>query len=123
EYLHEIAGDAFTAKDFRTWAGTVLAAEALRECETALSHTQAKRNTLTAIEAVANRLGNTKAICRKCYVHPTLIDAYLDGSLPDFLKRHKKTGGMRSLGALHPEEAVVLAFLQERVKRALNHRA
>jgi len=72
EYLHRVAGKEFTAKDFRTWAGTVLAAMALQEFERFDSQTQAKRNVVAAIESVAKKLGNTKAVCRKCYIHPTV---------------------------------------------------
>jgi DNA topoisomerase-1 len=78
-YLQEIAGEEFTAKDFRTWAGTVLAALALQEVATFESTREAKRNITRAIERVARQLGNTPAISRKCYVHPAVIDAYLDG--------------------------------------------
>ena len=87
EYLREIAGEDFTAKDFRTWAGTVLAALALQEFETFDSQTQAKKNVVRAIERVAERLGNTPSVCRKCYVHPVILDAYLDGSMIDALQR------------------------------------
>ena len=79
-YLREMTGADFTAKDFRTWAGTVLAAEALAAQATFKSAAQAKRNVVSAIESVARRLGNTKAVCRKCYIHPAVIDAYLDGA-------------------------------------------
>src|SRR5207245_164931 len=108
DYLREIAGSEFTAKDFRTWAGTVLAAEALRACEACEHVTQRKRNVVAAIEATARRLGNTVAVCRKCYVHPAVIEAYLDGSLPAGLRR---SGGAAPKG-LRDEEAAVLAFLQ-----------
>ncbi len=80
-YLHEIAGEEFTAKDFRTWAGTVLAARTLLKLRTFDSKAQAKRNVVKAIELVARKLGNTKAVCRKCYIHPAVLNAYLDGSL------------------------------------------
>ena len=80
EYLREISGEDFTAKDFRTWAGTVLAAKVLQEFKEFDSQAAAKRNVVLAIEHVAARLGNTKAICRKCYIHPAVIDAYLDKS-------------------------------------------
>jgi DNA topoisomerase-1 len=80
-YLHEIAGQEFTAEDFRTWAGTILAARALQEFRAFDSQAQAKRNLVRAIETVAKRLGNTKAVCRQCYIHPAVLDAYLDGSL------------------------------------------
>jgi len=78
-YLREISGDDFTAKDFRTWAGTVLAAQALAHLARFKSQTEAKRNVLRAIECVASRLGNTKAVCRKAYIHPAIFAAYMDG--------------------------------------------
>jgi DNA topoisomerase I len=77
EYLQSVAGEEFTSKDFRTWAGTVLAAEALH----ALEPPAGKQKLVQAVEAVARQLGNTKAVCRKCYIHPAVIDSYLDGSL------------------------------------------
>ena len=80
-YLQEITGKDFTSKDFRTWAGTVLAAQLLRDFEQFESDAQAKRNIVQAVESVAKRLGNTKAVCRKCYIHPAVFDAYLDGSM------------------------------------------
>jgi DNA topoisomerase-1 len=80
-YLKEITGEEFTSKDFRTWAGTVLAAELLGGLDPFGSEAQAKRNVVQAIESVAKRLGNTKAVCRKCYIHPAVLDAYLDGSM------------------------------------------
>ena len=86
-YLREIAGQEFTAKDFRTWAGTVLASLALREFEAFDSEAQAKKNIVRAIEHVAERLGNTPSVCRKCYVHPEVIEAYLDGSMLRTLKQ------------------------------------
>jgi DNA topoisomerase-1 len=116
-YLHEIAGDEFTAKDFRTWAGTVLAARALQEFEIFDSQAQAKRNVVRAIESVARRLGNTRAVCRKCYVHPAVVEAYLDGSLLHTLRRRVESEIKGSLRKLRPEEAAVLAFLQERLRR------
>jgi DNA topoisomerase-1 len=115
-YLQEIAGEEFTAKDFRTWAGTVLAARALQEFESFDSEAQAKRNVVSAIESVSKRLGNTKAVCRKCYVHPDVINAYLDGSLLDTLRQRVEKEIAGSLADLPPEEAAVLAFLQERLK-------
>jgi DNA topoisomerase-1 len=74
EYLQEISGQDFTAKDFRTWAGTVAAAWALEEFEAFDSEVQAKQNILRAIEKVAATLGNTPAVCRKCYVHPAVLE-------------------------------------------------
>jgi DNA topoisomerase-1 len=117
EYLRELAGEDFTAKDFRTWAGTVLAARALQEFEAFDSQAQAKRNVVRAIEDVARRLGNTRAVCRKCYVHPAVLDAYLDGSLVETLRQRVEGEIKKELAGLRPEEAAVLAFLQERLRR------
>ncbi|HWG47049.1 MAG TPA: DNA topoisomerase IB [Gemmataceae bacterium] len=122
-YLQEIAGQEFTAKDFRTWAGTVLAARALQEFESFDSQAQAKRNVVEAIESVSKRLGNTKAVCRKCYVHPAVINAYLDGSLLDTLRQRVEKEIAGSLADLPPEEAAVLAFLQERLKHEAEQRS
>lgn len=115
-YLREITGEDYTAKDFRTWAGTLLAALALREFETFDSHAQAKRNLMRAIESVAAKLGNTPAICRKCYIHPAVMDAYLDGTMRDALQRRAEKG-LENVHALDPEEAAVLALLQQRLQR------
>jgi DNA topoisomerase-1 len=111
-YLKSIAGDEFTAKDFRTWAGTVLAARALREMMAFDSQAQAKRNVLRAVEAVAKRLGNTTAVCRKCYVHPEVVHAYLDGTLAAVLNKKAGCELRSNLRYLSPEEAAVLALLQ-----------
>jgi DNA topoisomerase-1 len=81
DYLKEVTGTAITAKDFRTWTGTVLAAKALMEFETADTRVRTKKNVTRAVEQVAARLGNTPAICRKCYIHPEVVNAYLDGGL------------------------------------------
>jgi DNA topoisomerase-1 len=116
-YLREAAGEDFTAKDFRTWAGTILAALALREFEAFDSEAQAKKNVVRAIETVAERLGNTPTVCRKCYVHPEVIDAYLDGSMLETLKQITEQEIVATLPELRPEEAAVLALLQQRLKR------
>ena len=123
EYLRSIGGgDDFTAKDFRTWAGTVLAATALAELETFDSQAQAKRNLVKAVESVAAKLGNTKAVCRKCYIHPEILNAYLDGQLIDNLQ--KRAGAMSEGGArLRPEEAAVAALLRRRLAAERNVRA
>ncbi len=117
EYLRAVTGQDFTAKDFRTWAGTVLAARALQEVAAFDSKAQAKRNIVKAIETVAKRLGNTRTVCRNCYVHPAVIDSYLDGSLLETLRKRAAQEMSRSLENLQPEEAAVLAFLQERLAR------
>ena len=118
-YLKEIAGEEFTAKDFRTWAGTVLAARALQELQAFDSQAQAKRNVVSAIEAVAKRLGNTKSVCRKCYIHPDVLNAYMDGSLIDLLSRRVNRELARSLKRLSAEEAAVLVLLQERLNQEM----
>ncbi len=115
-YLREAAGREFTAKDFRTWAGTVLASLALREFEAFDSQAQAKKNIVRAIEHVAERLGNTPSVCRKCYVHPEVIEAYLDGSMLKTLKQRAEEEIKGGLASLRPEEAAVVALLQQRLK-------
>ncbi len=119
-YLREVSGQDFTAKDFRTWAGTVLASLALREFEAFDSATQAKKNLVAAIERVAERLGNTPSVCRKCYVHPEVIGAYLDGSMLRTLQQRAEDEMADGLGTLRPEEAAVVALLQQRLRRAID---
>jgi DNA topoisomerase-1 len=114
-YLREIAGEEFTAKDFRTWAGTVLAAQALQALEQGDTKAQVRRNLMSAIERVAQRLGNTKAVCRKCYVHPEVLNAYMDGSLMETLRQ--RTAGMAK-SRLPAEEAAVLRLLQARLAKS-----
>ena len=115
----EVTGQDITAKDFRTWAGTVLAAMALNEVTTFDSAAQAKRNLRTAIENVAARLGNTPTICRKCYVHPEVLSSYLDGNLVLEIKSAVENELRHELGGLKPEEAAVLAMLRGRLAREL----
>jgi DNA topoisomerase-1 len=114
-YLKDITGQEITAKDFRTWAGTVLAALALKELESFDSAAQAKRNLGAAMERVAARLGNTPAICRKCYVHPEVLNSYLDGSLVLEIKSQVESELRDQLAGLQPEEAAVLAMLRARL--------
>jgi DNA topoisomerase-1 len=124
QYLREISGDDFTAKDFRTWAGTVLAAMALREFERVTSQRQAKKNVLLAIEAVAKMLGNTAAVCRKCYIHPVILDSYLEGGAIEVLDQ--KAGRKLAGGQLKAEEMMVLALLRHKLrqkKARISHRS
>jgi DNA topoisomerase-1 len=117
EYLREISGADVTAKDFRTWGGTMLAAVELRRMGPAASRREADRNIIEAIDAVAERLGNTRAVCRKYYVHPLLLHAYLMGEtapLPAAMAARPGRRG-RPAAALRRDEVVVLQFLQERV--------
>ena len=117
EYLKEITGRDITAKDFRTWAGTVLAAMALNELESFDSAAQAKRNLRTAIEKVSARLGNTPTICRRCYVHPEVLNSYMDGNLVLELKSQAESELGGAIGNLKPEEAAVLALLRGRLEK------
>jgi DNA topoisomerase-1 len=118
-YLRELTDADITAKDFRTWAGTVLAALALREFESFDSAAMAKRNIRAAIEKVAARLGNAPAICRKCYVHPVLIDSYLDeGSLLLEVRSQAESDLRDDIAGLTPEEAAVLACLRTAIDKA-----
>jgi DNA topoisomerase-1 len=118
DYLREITGEDYTAKDFRTWSGTVLAALALQEFEKVDSEAQAKRNIVRAIEHVAERLGNTPSVCRKCYVHPAVLDSYLDGEVAEALRHEAEDRMAHHLHDLSPEEAAVLALLQRRLQDA-----
>ncbi len=105
-YLKDASGAEFTAKDFRTWAGTVESALALQDFAPFASEAEAKRNITQAIELVAGKLGNTVAICRKCYIHPEVFEAYLGGQLK--LDRRAASAGLST------EESAVLAFLEDR---------
>jgi len=116
DYLREISGAEFTAKDFRTWAGTVAAAMALQEFSEIEDEAGRKKAIVRAIETVAERLGNTPTVCRACYVHPDILDSYLDGSLVEVLSRRARGVG-RGAHALEPEEAAVLGLLQARLAR------
>ena len=111
-YLKELTGEDYTSKDFRTWAGTVHAAQLLRECTSFRSVTEAKRHVVRAVEAVAKRLGNTKAVSRKCYIHPAIFDSYMDGSMVKM--RIVRARRNKSRFALNECEAAVLALLQGR---------
>jgi DNA topoisomerase I len=115
-YLREMSGEDFTAKDFRTWAGTVLAAKALAEIAAATSITAAKRNVLRAVESVAKRLGNTKAVCRKCYIHPAILDAYMDGATIDTLKARAARLATRR-PVLSPEESAVVSIIEHQLRK------
>lgn len=117
DYLREITGADISAKDFRTWAGTNLAALALRELEGVDTETKARRNMLRAVEAVARLLGNTPAICRKCYIHPGIFDGYLDGSLLRALRRRAEEKLADPGTGLKAEEAAVLGFLSRQLAK------
>lgn len=118
EYLRQISGRDFTAKDFRTWAATVLAAIALAEFEKFDSKTRKNKHIRQAIETVAQKLGNTPAICRKCYVHPAVLEAYLDGTVIQTFRKRAEQQLTKFLPRLRPEEAAVLALLRQRLAAA-----
>jgi DNA topoisomerase-1 len=117
-YLREISGEDITAKDFRTWAATNLAAVALAELEIFDTKAKAKKNVLRAVEAVAKMLGNTPSICRKCYIHPAIFDSYLDGSLLEGIKARAGAVLDGKDGGLKAEEVAVAAFLERRLAQA-----
>jgi DNA topoisomerase-1 len=115
DYLHRISGAEFTAKDFRTWAGTVLAAQALKELAAFDTKAAAKKNIVEAVKNVSSRLGNTPSVCRKCYVHPQIFDAYLDGQLVATLQQRAEQELRERLPSLSSEEAAVLMLLRDRL--------
>jgi DNA topoisomerase-1 len=114
-YLREITGEDVTAKDFRTWAGTQLAAEALREFAKIDGEARRKKAIIRAVEKVARHLGNTPTICRRCYIHPAILDGYLDGSLLDALAAKTRACLQENVDGMSAEEAAVTAFLRLRL--------
>jgi DNA topoisomerase-1 len=114
DYLRELTGREITAKDFRTWGGTMLAAVELRRLGAASSRREADRNIIAAVDAVAERLGNTRAVCRKYYVHPALLASYLMGRIVPHPPPPRR-GRRRAGGALRRDEVLVLQFLQDQV--------
>ncbi len=115
-YLRELTGRDITAKDFRTWGGTMLAAVDLRRLGAAVSRREADRNIIAAVDAVAERLGNTRDVCRKYYVHPALLQAYLMGlTVPTPPPLSRRARRKQPGAALRRDEVLVLQFLQEQV--------
>ena len=122
EYLRDISGHHFTAKDFRTWAGSVLAAKKLREFEPFSNATQAKKNVVKAVKSVAEKLGNTPSVCRKCYIHPVVLEAYLGGTSIQAAKakledaqHHLEKEIAQHQHALREEERALVDLLAQRV--------
>lgn len=113
QYLRDVTGEDYTAKDFRTWAATVLAACALREAAEFESETDAKKKVVSAIDSVAHRLGHTRAVCRRSYVHPAVIETFMDGSLPSVMG----ITFARAPARLRTDEAAVLALLRRVARR------
>jgi DNA topoisomerase-1 len=118
DYLREICTESFTAKDFRTWAGTVLTASELSQFPLHRSKHAAKKNIVKAIDSVAMRLGNTTSVCRKCYIHPAVVDAYLEG---EAIKTSNRRLAARS--RLSPQEAAVVALISRWSKRRATSKA
>jgi DNA topoisomerase-1 len=112
EYLRAITGHDISAKDFRTWAATMYAATLLREMGPPISQREAKANVVRAVDRVAERLGNTRAVCRKYYVHPIIIDAYLRGAVAERPREPETTKRRRRTAALRADEVAVLQFIQ-----------
>jgi DNA topoisomerase I len=110
DYLRDISGQDFTAKDFRTWSGTKLAVAALTAMGTCTSQREIKSNILRAIDSVAEQLNNTRAVCRKYYVHPSVLDAYTAGTMLDILQDETK-GNLKT--QLDAEESAVVWLLQQ----------
>lgn len=110
DYLREITGEDFTAKDFRTWGGTLLAILAFRECEPCETYNQAKKQVTATVKQVAEALGNTPAVCRKYYVHPLVIEAYQDGTLTEALKHLRLS---EHANGLRQEERLVIDVLKK----------
>ena len=125
DYLREVSEQDFTAKDFRTWAGSVLAYTMLGKLEPFDSASQAKKNLVQMIKDVAERLGNTPSVCRKCYVHPVLLDCYLAGTMANILKRNGKRPTQHSAApphALDEQELGLMHLLERTLKAAENSR-
>lgn len=118
DYLKEITGEDFTAKDFRTWAGTVLAAVALNTVEPGETKKAVKAHVKTAITAVSKILGNTPAVCRKCYVHPAVLETYLSGNMIEGLRKKTEQALAENVQDLRSVEAAVMSFLQVRLGQA-----
>jgi DNA topoisomerase-1 len=123
EYLREASGDKITAKDFRTWAGTQLAAMALSQFAGLADAPTGKTAIIRAVEQVAKHLGNTAAVCRKCYIHPAIFDGYLDGSLVKTLAARTRAHLKRNIDGMSAEEAAVTAFLRLRLERLAEQQA
>ena len=115
DYIREISGQEFTAKDFRTWAGTLLAIEALTKMGPFSTQRNAKSNVLKAIDQVAEQLNNTRSVCRKYYVHPAVLESYMDGNLLEHLGNGSKQGAKDDLTA---DEAAVVRLLQRHLGNA-----
>jgi DNA topoisomerase-1 len=117
-YLREITGQDFTAKDFRTWAGTLLAVAALRELGPAATQREGKSLVLKAIDRVAEQLNNTRAVCRRYYVHPTVFETYLAGTMLEALANGTAKAVAGTAAGLREDEAAVVRLLTRQMKAA-----
>jgi DNA topoisomerase-1 len=115
DYLREITGEEFTAKDFRTWSGTVLAAALLCECAPCAEESEGKQRIVEVVRQVSERLGNTPAVCRKCYIHPVVFDTFLEGTIEKILKPGDLNG--KGVNALDPEEEGVMRLLKYHLEK------
>lgn len=115
DYLREMTGQDFTAKDFRTWAGTVLTCAELQALDAFQSETQAKKNVVQVIKAVSALLGNTPAVCRKCYVHPAVLESYMRGETLKSRKQRTRRRPSECLNTLRDEETAMLRLLRKRL--------
>jgi len=115
DYLRDISAQDITAKDFRTFTATVLVAQALAACASCDSLSAVKKNIVSAIEQVAKKLGNTRTVCRKCYVHPAILNAYMDGTTIKVL--NKQADALRSTTRLSDDETQVVRLLKKAMKR------
>jgi DNA topoisomerase-1 len=116
KYLQEVTGREITAKDFRTWAGTMLVAEALRKMGPANTRREAEKNIVAAVDVTAKKLGNTRSVCRKYYIHPVLMEAYLEGSVLPPLPEHSWSKRKTIGPTLRQHEMDVLGFIKARLK-------
>jgi DNA topoisomerase-1 len=117
-YLKEITGKDFTAKDFRTWSGTLHALTAFKELGCAGTKTSVKKNIVSALDAVAEHLGNTRTVCKKYYIHPVVISLYENNKLDNYLKQKKNAGKNNEIKGLTPEEKVLMKILEKEAHHA-----
>ena len=117
DYLRELCGQSFTAKDFRTWAGTLIATSALQKAGDSKTKGQRNKKVLAAIDEVAESLGSTPTVCRKCYIHPAVIEDYLEGKLAQHLRQRIQKQVKSRLRHLPKEEQKLLAFLYRRLEK------
>jgi len=122
-YIKEVMGEEFTAKDFRTWAGTLIAAMMLAELGPVGELKQAEKNVLAAVDAVAERLGNTRDIARSSYISPRIIDHYLEGSVIAYYGEKIEEVIAAQQGDLTEEERALLKLLEKKLRRELKKAA